>query len=72
MLPNSEVPRAKITVRSVQPVLLEMSLAVEPDVYLLAPPVLGGLVAVAVVFLVPVAVAVDVMLVDVGTEDAQG
>ena len=55
--PPSEVPRAKMTVSSVQPVLEVISLAVDPVVYLLAPPVLGGpLVGVAV--LPPVAVGV--------------
>jgi len=73
MLPDSEVPRAKITVSSVQPVLAVMSFAVEPLVYLLAPPVLGGFVGVVVVVgTVLVAVGVDVARVVVGVEEAQG
>ena len=42
MFPDSEVPRARITVRAVQPVLVVMSVAEEPEVYLLLPPVLGA------------------------------
>ena len=39
ILPLSEVPRAKMTVKGVQPLLSETSFAVDPPVYLVAPPV---------------------------------
>lgn len=74
-LPPSEVPRAKITVSSVQPVLLSMSLAVEPDEYALRPPLLGAVVAVVVarvLVAVVVALALVAVVVVVGFEEKQG
>lgn len=76
ILPPSLVPRAKITVSSVQPELFSMSRAVEPDEYALRPPVLGAVVAVAVapvlVVLVALVVVVGVVPVAVGVEEKQG